>query len=656
MASVAGRSFLLFMILLWSLLQMESAWRKIDRCCTPRRSSVKSHLTEAVMAWVCGLMLALSGGWASADEARTHRVLIIYQDSSTLPSAMEIAHGVSRGLGELTSTNTELYTEFLDSAHFPEPTYFHRMADMMAVKYENVPLDVVVALGPEALRFLLQNRDRIAQSASVMFGDISARSLERLAPPENIGGVITAYDINRTVDLAIALQPAATDIVVISGSAEFDRYWRESARQKLGSQYRGLTVDYLSGLSLESFAASASELSPQTILLILTIFEDADGRKYRPREAVARIAAAAGAPSYGVHGTYVGSGVVGGYIATYQSIGEDIAQAVAKQFSGAAPGIVHTSNRFVVDWRQFQRWRLDANLLPANVVLLNYTPSVWQQYRWEIILIGAALVAQSLAIAGLLYERRGRRAAEKVAGHRLLELVHMNQSATAGALSASIAHELNQPLGAIRNNTRAAELVLQSENPDLELIRQILVDIRDDDQRASDIIAGLREMLKKRSDVEWQKLDVNDVVASALQILHSEADRQRVEVDFDRPPHQLPVRADRVHLQQVILNLATNALDAIREASPTERKLMLKTELTEPGKVGVSIADTGVGIPKEKLTSVFETFYTTKTGGTGLGLSIARAVVESYGGKIWAENRPGGGAIVRFILPAVQNS
>jgi signal transduction histidine kinase len=109
-----------------------------------------------------------------------------------------------------------------------------------------------------------------------------------------------------------------------------------------------------------------------------------------------------------------------------------------------------------------------------------------------------------------------------------------------------------------------------------------------------------------------------------------------------------------VHLQQVILNIATNAMDAMLEIRASERKLTFNTAVAEPGQVGISIVDTGTGIPPEKLARIFETFYTTKTGGTGLGLSIARAVVESYGGKIWAENRPEGGAMVSFILPMVQ--
>jgi signal transduction histidine kinase len=238
---------------------------------------------------------------------------------------------------------------------------------------------------------------------------------------------------------------------------------------------------------------------------------------------------------------------------------------------------------------------------------------------------------------------------------RLLELVHLNQSATAGALSASIAHELNQPLGAIRINAEAAEMMLRSEKPNLRLIHQILLDIRDDDQRAFDIIVRLRSLLKKRSEIEWQEFDLKDVIRSAIQLLHGEAERRSVVVSSAQFEGALPVRADRVHLQQVILNLATNAMDAMLEAGSTERRLVFQAKLAElSNDVELSISDTGRGIPSDRLTSVFDAFYTTKLTGTGLGLPIARAIIEAYGGKIWADNRPEGGAVFRFVLPLAQ--
>lgn len=573
-----------------------------------------------------------------------------------MAAAMEVAQGLESGLGFQPDTKLEVFTEFLDSGHFSAPEYTSRMAEMLAVKYADVPLDAIATVGPEALRFLLEHRALVARSVPVVFGDVSERTLRRLMPPPDMRGVVTDYEIDRTVDLAIGLQPDATRIVVIAGSSDFDRYWIENARRELGSRYRGIHVDYLTGSTLDEFIDDARVLAPQTILLILTVFEDAAGRKYRPREAAERIAAAAGAPSYGMFSSFIGSGLLGGYVATYRSIGRDIAGMVAKVLARdeTGPRLAHASNQTVVDWRQLQRWGLDAGRLPADAELLHYDPSVWHRYRWQIVLIGIALLAESLALLGLLYERSARQNAERIARHRLLEVVHLNQSATAGALSASIAHELNQPLGAIRNNAAAAEIILRAERPDLDTIRQILADIRDDDQRASDIIQRLRSLLKKRGDIDWQDLDINEVVTGALHILRGEAERRSVLVDFVQTAHQLFVRADRVHLQQVILNLATNAIDAMLDINPAHRKLSLTTALDEGSNVAVSVADTGKGIPRDQLGRVFETFYTTKVHGTGLGLPIARTIVETYGGKIWADNRPEGGTVVRFVLPQVR--
>jgi signal transduction histidine kinase len=161
-------------------------------------------------------------------------------------------------------------------------------------------------------------------------------------------------------------------------------------------------------------------------------------------------------------------------------------------------------------------------------------------------------------------------------------------------------------------------------------------------------------MLKKRSEIDVQEFDLNDVVDSAVNILHAEAAKKQVAVSAEPSRNKLPVRADKVHLQQVILNLATNAIDAMVEAAAEDRRLVLQTTLYGDSKAEISISDTGAGIPKDRLDSIFAAFYTTKPNGTGLGLSIARAIVETYGGKIWADNRAGGGAVFRFVLPLAQ--
>jgi signal transduction histidine kinase len=591
---------------------------------------------------------------AAEIVGRVPRVLILYPYDERLPSTSIAGETARTRLIETTRGKIDLFSEFLDLSRFREEGHIANIARYLAVKYAAVRPDVVIALGAESISFIVANRSTIAPDARIVYTGISSVEAVGMHLPEGVVGALTEFDISKTVAMARALQPAARRMVVMGGSAQFDKTWFDAAKQDIAKLEPPVETDYLTDLTVDEFVKRASELPRDTILLILTVFKDSTGRNFVPREAVEQIAKAATAPSYGPYSTYIGQGIVGTSTFTFEAMGKQAADLALEAIADKPVADVIVPQTYLADARELKRWGLAASRLPPGTVVSFDEKSLWEEHHTAILLTFAIVVIQALAISGLLFERRRRAIAERLARSRLLEVVHLNQSATAGALSASIAHELNQPLGAIRNNTRAAELVLKSANPDLGLVRQILADISDDDQRASDIIAGLRGMLKKRGEIEWQELDVNEVVANALQILHGEAERRRIEIDFRRPARQLPVRADRVHLQQVIINLATNAMDAMMAAA--ERKLMLKTEVADAGQVDVSIADTGTGIPQDLLTRIFETFYTTKASGTGLGLSIARTVVESYGGRIWAENRPEGGAIVRFNLPMVQAS
>ena len=273
------------------------------------------------------------------------------------------------------------------------------------------------------------------------------------------------------------------------------------------------------------------------------------------------------------------------------------------------------------------------------------------EYRWQMIAIFFALLLQAALIGWLLFEHHRRRIVEMKLRARLLEVIHLNRTATAGALSASVAHELNQPLGAIQSYAEAATLYLKADPPDIERAERILANIRRDNQRAADIISHLRGLLKKRDAIELQDFDLNDAVRDALQILRPEALKRGVALDADEANSPLPVRADRIHLQQVILNLAVNGMDAMQDCAPGGGKISIQTALADESAIEVRVANSGTGIPTDKLNRIFDTFYTTKRDGTGLGLSVARTIVETYGGKIWAENRPGGGAMFRFTLP-----
>jgi len=608
-------------------------------------------------ALICLLLVAIfaATGICSAEVAGlVPRVLILNPYDERIPATNIVGEAARTRLLEATAGKIELFSEFLDLSRFPERRHVDRMARYLAEKYVDRRPDLVIALGEESTRFVVAHRNAIAPDAKIVFGGFGSATAEALRLPDEVVGALTEFEIGKTVEMAIGLQPNARQLVVIAGSAEFDKAWIAAAQADLIGLPRTIETTYLTGLSIDEFVERVAALPADTIVIVLTVLSDRTGRNFVPRNSLEKIASAASAPVYGPYSTYLGHGVVGGNAATFESTGAAVAGLAIDALAGKAITDVTVPQSYMADARQLRRWGLsEADLPPGTAVSFNER-SLWEEYWKEIIAISAFVLAQSLVIVSLVFERRRRAAAEFQARRRLLEVIHLNQSATAGALSASIAHELNQPLGAIRINAETAALMLESKTPDLKLIRQILADIRDDDQRAGDIIDRMRGLLKKRSEIDWQEFDLNDVVRSAIHILHPEAQRRNVVVSSVASAQGLPVRADRVHVQQVILNLATNAMDAMLQAS-TERNLIIQTALTETNeKVEVAISDTGCGIPSDKLSNIFDAFYTTKPTGTGLGLSIARVIIEIYGGKIWADNRPEGGAVFRFVLPLSQ--
>jgi len=233
------------------------------------------------------------------------------------------------------------------------------------------------------------------------------------------------------------------------------------------------------------------------------------------------------------------------------------------------------------------------------------------------------------------------------------QIWHTDRVASTGAISASLAHEICQPLAAILNNAQAGLRFLARDSVDLEEIHEILEDIVRDDKRAGTIINGLRAMLQQQ-ETPYADIDLSQCVEEVIELLHSELIRHGVDVER-RLETKLTVRANKTQIQQVVLNLILNALEAMTERPDGERILRIQTARTD-GKALVSISDTGIGIPEDMLDRIFEGFYTTKAQGLGVGLEVCRSIMESHRGSIWAETNPDRGATLRFTLPLIEQA
>ena len=258
---------------------------------------------------------------------------------------------------------------------------------------------------------------------------------------------------------------------------------------------------------------------------------------------------------------------------------------------------------------------------------------------------------QRLRLLGEVFANTLSRRRAEVEEQRLRqELAHVGRVSTLGALTVSLAHELNQPLTAILSNAEAAEQLLDADAPKLKDVREILQDIVRDDRRATEVIHRLRGLLRK-GNLEPAALAINEIVGEVARLVSADAVVRNVSVRLELAPDLPPVWGDRVQLQQVVLNLLLNGLDAMLEGGGEDRSLVLQTIRMSPDIVEVAVRDSGAGIDEAALDQVFQAFYTTKVAGMGMGLTIARAIVEAHGGRLTARNNPAGGATFAFTLP-----
>jgi two-component system sensor kinase FixL len=263
---------------------------------------------------------------------------------------------------------------------------------------------------------------------------------------------------------------------------------------------------------------------------------------------------------------------------------------------------------------------------------------------------------QRLRLLGEVLANMLSRKQVELEGQRLRqEMAHIGRVSAMGELTASIAHELNQPLTAILNNAQVAQRFLAAEVVDRGELREILDDIVADDKRAADVIQRLRLLLKK-GDLDYARLDLNEVVSEVARLVIGDTDNRNVSLDVTPTAGLAHVRGDRVQLQQVMLNLVLNGLDAVRDPERSERRLVIRTFRENDAVVGVAVRDSGSGIADKDVDHIFEPLYTTKAEGIGMGLAIARTIVEAHGGRLTAANNADGGATFQFTLPVDKGS
>jgi signal transduction histidine kinase len=286
-----------------------------------------------------------------------------------------------------------------------------------------------------------------------------------------------------------------------------------------------------------------------------------------------------------------------------------------------------------------------AKLIGVLYLENNLAPQVFTPNRIAVLQLLASQAAVSLE--NVIESRRADEERERLRRTQA-ELEQMSRVSTLGELTASLAHEIKQPIGAAVTNAEACMRLLHLDQPDIDEARAAALEMAKDAKRAADIIDRVRSLFQKGTS-QRDVVDVNEVIEEMVVMLQNEAKEHSVALRTDLFEGLPNVMADRVQLQQVLMNLMLNGIEAMQD---TIGELSIKSQLGDDGQLLISVADTGVGLPAGKVDRLFDAFFTTKSQGTGLGLAITRSIVESHGGRIWATSNSGRGATFKFTLPS----
>lgn len=729
------------------------------------------------------LLLLLGLPWlapAARSQGKPARILLLHAFNYTFPATTAISEAARRRLLERAPHKIEIDGEFLDLARSSDPAHEERTAAFLRDKYARSPPDVIVTLGSLALPFTIKHRATIAPAVPVVFTSISPATYSASRPPPDVTGIVTEFDLEKTLALAKLLQPDSRKVVVIAGSAEVDRRWQTQARTTLQA-HAEFEATYLFGLPYDTLVAELGRAPAEAIVIVLTVFADGTGKSFVPAEVATALAALSPAPVYSPYDTFLGNGTVGGFIETFESVGIAAADLALEIIAGADPATLpprtNPGQAYRVDARAMQRWNLRESNLPVNAIVLFKTPTLWDQH-YILVLAALGISVLQMSVAGaLLLQMRRRQLAEALlkeseermtftaasvnvalwqfnretnalwateharalfglgedtpltrdtiraaihsddragainsltksaksdqsafADVRVMrngeprwirirarfhpdsagnpkqlsgifidvtdqkmaeietalqrqEVAHLMRVSVLGELSGAIAHEINQPLTAIQCNAETGLDLLAAPSPDLAELRDVLQDIVDDNRRASDVIQRLRKLLKK-GEITPVPVDVNELVTATLALLHNELVNRKISASLELAGELPATVADPVQLQQVLLNLMLNAMDAMASTPTPERHIAVSTLWTPTKMIAVRVKDCGPGIQPEAASHVFEPFYTTKPNGLGLGLAICSTVVEAYGGEVELANDEAGGAVATLLLPA----
>ena len=600
---------------------------------------------------------------SAVQDEEAKNILIIFSLNQGLVAYQILLENLKNTLREEYTNPYKLYVEYLNAGDFPDTSYQQFLFKRINEKYKDIQIDLLILGGP-------RTADRVKTYLSNHIKDLPTITMDIFNPYEkspeysihsNTTEIIQHFDIKKNFDLAFALFPDYSSLCIISGASETDMFFNNLTMNAAHEYEKKKKVINLVNLSVSEIIKEVASLPSKSIVFIPTFLMDAQNLRYNTPEIIRIITKNTSAPIFVLFDTPFNDGAFGGYVTSEAATGIECGRAIIKILEGKEPSTIYVSpevmNKYIFDWHELKRRGLeDSKLIPANSIIFNKEYDFIDTNKW--ILSGGLLfiILQTLLIVNLVrLNNKQKFTTIKLleTENRYRELVNEDRILRLGGLTASLSHELNQPLTAIRNSAQAGLRLMRSGKNDPKIMDEILENIVEDDGRAADVLSSIRQLMKLEKR-EKLKVDINQLIKQVVDIFRGESIKQNINLKLILTEKPVYVVGDSIQIQQVLLNFIFNAAHALEEKNSGKKTIEI-IEQIENENVTVSVRDNGKGIDQSIINDLFKPFVTTRENGFGIGLAISKTIIDEHEGKVWAENNPDGGATFSFQLNLYNN-
>jgi signal transduction histidine kinase len=562
--------------------------------------------------------------------------MVLYPVSDGQPGILLFDQSLRSAFKASGHDKIEIYNEFLDAVRFDDDRYRRQLGKFLRQKYAGRKIDVIIpALGP-SLDFVLKYREELFPDVPTVFSAIEQREVEARKLPPGFVGVPMKVDLQSTLGVALRLHPQTRRVAVVAGKSKTDAYWVAEARKAFRGYEGALEFVYLTGLPMDDLLREVARLPENSIIYYLHIFEDGRGEAFVPAEVVEPLAAAANAPVYGHYRTYLGRGIVGGRVVSFEAEGEKAARLALRIFSGekfeSIAVLEASENPYVFDWRQLRRWGIEESTLPQGSVVLYKQPSFWDYYGWRIVGVLFLCIVEALLIVGLLVERANRRRADEGLRESQRELLALTgkllqaQESERRRIARELHDDLNQGLALL-----AVHLDLLGQEPPEAGARfaERMREMSDRVKQLSSVVHGMSTVLHP------SKLEQLGLVAAIRSLCKELTQVHGLAIEFVAQP-MLSQITDETAL--CLYRIVQEALSNIIKHSGAGHA---HVELSgDEGVVSLRIVDDGAGFD-----------CGTSESKEGLGLVSMRERLRLVGGAIAIDSRPSAGTRIDVHVP-----